>query len=126
MYPNDIKYSQAHTWVKVEGAIAYIGITHYAQKQLKDIVFANIYQDNDMVISGESFGTLESVKSVSDVIAPVSGKIIEINSVVLDNPEKINEDPYGVGMLLKVEISDKTQLNELMTATEYEAMIQQL
>lgn len=123
MYPEDLKYSKSHEWVRMEGNIATIGITHFAQDSLGDVVFVEIVEDGEMVEADEIMGTVESVKAVSDLISPVSGKVIEFNQEVLDSPELINSDPYGDGWLIKVEIEDTSCLDELLSAAEYEEFV---
>lgn len=124
MYPQDLLYSPAHTWIRVDGRTARVGITHYAQKQLRDLVFANIYTDLETITAGESFGTLESVKSISDVIALVTARIVAVNQLIIDQPEVINKDPYGQGYLLEVEIDEAGQLATLLDAAQYRALVQ--
>jgi len=123
IFPDDIKYTKEHEWVKVNGNIATIGITDYAQEQLGDIVYVELPDDNEIVTKGDAFGVVESVKSVSDVNAPVSGKVVEKNDPLKDNPETINEDPYNEGWICRLEMSDKGDLGDLMNAEEYEAFV---
>ena len=118
--PADLKYSNDHEWVRMEGDIAYIGITDYAQDALGDLVFVNLPEVGDEVTAGESFGDVESVKAVSDVLSPVNGTICEVNEELLDAPELLNSDPYGA-WIIKVENADG--LDDLMDAAEYEAFI---
>ena len=118
--PADLKYSNDHEWVKMDGDIALIGITDYAQDALGDLVFVNLPEVGDEVTAGESFGDVESVKAVSDVLSPVNGTICEVNEELLDAPELLNSDPYGA-WIIKVEGADG--LNDLMDAAAYEAFI---
>ena len=122
-FPEDLKYSKEHEWVLVEGSVATVGITDYAQDQLGDIVFVELPGIGDKVSKEDAFGVVESVKAVSDVYAPVSGKVLEINDDLPENPEMVNEDPYGDGWLIKIEMSDPEELQDLMTATEYEEYV---
>jgi len=122
-FPEDLKYSKEHEWVLVEGNIATIGITDFAQDQLGDIVFVELPAVGDKVSKEDAFGVVESVKAVSDIYAPVTGKVLEVNDDLPENPEMINEDSYGDGWMIKIEMSDKDELNDLMTATEYEEYV---
>ncbi len=119
--PQELKYSQDHEWVRVEGNTAYIGITDYAQDQLGDIVYVDISaQEGDEVASGEAFGSVEAVKTVSDLFMPVSGKLIEINEDLNSEPEKINSDPFGAGWIIKIELSNASELDALLDAAAYQ------
>ncbi|MBI4515337.1 MAG: glycine cleavage system protein GcvH [Deltaproteobacteria bacterium] len=122
-FPEDLKYSKEHEWVLVEGGVATVGITDYAQEQLGDIVFVELPAVGDKVSKDEAFGVVESVKAVSDVFAPISGAVLEVNDDLPDSPDMLNEDPYGDGWIIKVEMSDKTDLDDLMTAAEYEQYV---
>ena len=122
-FPEDLKYSKEHEWVLVEGNVATVGITDYAQDQLGDIVFVELPGLGDKVSKEDAFGVVESVKAVSDVYAPVSGKVLEVNDDLPENPEMLNEDPYGDGWLIKIEMNDIEELQDLMTATEYEEYV---
>jgi len=122
-FPEDLKYSKEHEWVLVEDNVATVGITDYAQDQLGDIVFVELPAIGDKVSKEDAFGVVESVKAVSDIYAPVSGKVLEINDDLSDNPEMVNEDPYGDGWMIKIEINDPDELQELMTAAEYEEYV---
>lgn len=122
-FPEDLKYSKEHEWVLVEGKTATIGITEYAQDQLGDIVFVELPAVGDKTSKEDAFGVVESVKAVSDVYAPVSGTVIEVNDDLPENPEIINEDPYGDGWMIKLDLSDPDELDDLMTAEEYEAYV---
>jgi glycine cleavage system H protein len=123
MYPPDYRYTKDHEWVKVEGSSATIGITDYAQHELGDVVFAELPKVGARLKSGESFGTVESVKAVSDVFAPVSGEITEINSALVDSPETINRDPHGSAWLVKMRLTDPQEVSGLMDASSYETYI---
>ena len=121
--PENLKYTKDHEWVKIDGSEAVIGITEYAQGELGDIVFVDLDPDMEEITNGESFGTIEAVKTVSDMFAPCNGKVIEINSNLEDTPEIINTDPYGDGWIIKVELSDPSELDELLDSTAYQAQI---
>ena len=123
--PNNLKYTKEHEWVLVEGNIGTIGVTDYAQGELGDVVFVDIDPSLTEVKKGESIGTIEAVKTVSDIFAPFTGKVIELNELLKDSPEVVNSDPYGSGWMLKVEISDASELNDLLDATAYQALIGQ-
>jgi len=122
-FPEDLRYTREHEWVLVEGNIATIGITDYAQDQLGDVVYVELPAVGDKVSREDAFGVVESVKAVSDVYAPVSGEVVEVNDDLTENPGMINEDPYGDGWFIKVEMSDPSELEELMSAEEYRAYI---
>lgn len=121
--PNELKYSEEHEWVRVEGNKAYIGITDFAQSELGDIVFVELPEVGDDVDQDGSFGSVESVKTVSELYAPISGKILEVNTKLEDAPELVNEAPYGDGWMIVVEISDESELDKLMTADQYKEMV---
>lgn len=121
--PAELKYSKDHEWVKIEGNQAKIGITDYAQSQLGDVVFVEVPTVDTNVAVGAGFSVVESVKAVSDIYAPVSGVIIEVNEALADTPEIINEDPYGEGWLVVVEIGNEADLGELLSSEEYEKLI---
>ncbi|MFB6276545.1 MAG: glycine cleavage system protein GcvH [Halothece sp.] len=123
-YPNDLKYLDSHEYVRVEGETATIGISAFAVDQLGDIVFVELPDVDDTLEKGETFGTVESVKAVEDMYAPVSGKVIEQNTAVVDAPETIAEDPYGQGWLLKVEMSNPEEVNDVLSADEYRAKVE--
>ena len=122
-FPEDLKYSKEHEWVLVEGNVATVGITDYAQDQLGDIVFVELPAIGDKVSKEDAFGVVESVKAVSDIYAPVSGKVLEANDDLPENPEMLNEDPYGDGWIIKIEMNDPDELADLMSAKEYEAYV---
>ena len=121
--PTDLKYTKDHEWVKIEGDNATIGITDYAQGELGDIVYVEIESLGDELNKEEIFGSVEAVKTVSDLFIPVSGKITEMNESLEDNPELINEDPYGEGWIIKMEIKDVSEIEQLLTAQAYKELI---
>ena len=123
--PDNLKYSTDHEWISVDGNIGTIGITDYAQGELGDIVFVDIESDLSEIKKGESLGTIEAVKTVSDVFGPFSGKVIEINSALAEKPEVINSDPYGEGWMIKAEISDLTELDSLLDSAAYKQLLGQ-
>lgn len=118
--PENLKYSQDHEWVRVEGNVAVVGITDYAQSELGDIVFVDIQTEGEELQQGELFGNIEAVKTVADALMPVSGKVIEVNSELGSAPESVNSDPYGKGWMIKVEMSNPDELGELLDAAAYE------
>lgn len=122
-FPADLKYTKDHEWIRVDGDVAYVGITDYAQGELGEIVFVDITTEDEVVAKEEVFGTIEAVKTVSDLFMPVSGEVIEANAELDDKPELVNEDVYGNGWLIKISVSDPSELDELMSAAEYEQMI---
>lgn len=124
LIPQDLFYSEEHEWVKVNEDSLIIGITDFAQEQLTDIVYVELPEEGSSIATGEGFGVVESVKSVSDIYAPVTGQIISVNENVIDAPEMINESPYEDGWLVKVKIEDESQLDDLMGADEYKAFIE--
>ena len=121
--PSELKYSKEHEWVKVEGQTATIGITDFAQSELGDIVFVELPEAEDELTEGETFGSVESVKTVSELYSPVSGKVIEVNEGLEDEPEAVNESPYEKAWMVKVELSHESQLDALLSAADYEQMI---
>ncbi|HBW38126.1 glycine cleavage system protein GcvH [Desulfosporosinus sp. BICA1-9] len=123
MNPTDIKYSKTHEWAKAEGNIITSGITDHAQTSLGDVVFVELPEIRATVSAGEAYGTIESVKAVSDVVAAVSGKVIEINEAVIDAPDTLNNDPYGEGWLIKIEAEDLSELESMMSVSEYETFV---
>ncbi len=122
-FPKELKYTTDHEWLKVEGNVGYIGITDFAQGELGDVVFIDIASDLQEVAKGSSFGTIEAVKTVSDMFAPVSGKVLEVNPKLGDEPQLLNSDPYGEGWIIKIEISDLSEAASLMDAAAYEAQL---
>ena len=124
-FPTNIKYTKEHEWISVQKNIGTIGITDYAQGELGDVVYIDIDPNKEEVKKGESFGTIEAVKTVSDIFAPVSGKIIEVNKELTNSPEVINSDPYGLGWMLKIEIKDQNELGDLLNAEQYRELVDQ-
>ncbi len=121
--PDNLKYSDDHEWIKVEGSFGVIGITDHAQSELGDIVYVDIEEDLSELKAGEVFGTIEAVKTVADLLAPASGKVAEINAKLSDAPELINSDPYGEGWIVKIELSDPSELDKLLDAEAYKKLI---
>ena len=124
MYPDDLKYSAEHEWVRMGGNIAEIGVTVFARVSLGNVVFVDLPEVGAKVEQFAKFGEIESVKTVSDLFSPISGKIIEINLEIVDNPSVINDDPYRSGWLIKVEITDPSQLDKLMDSEAYKSMVE--
>lgn len=122
--PENLKYTNEHEWIRVEGDNAVIGITAFAQGELGDIVFVEIETEGETLGIGETFGTIEAVKTVSDLFMPVSGKVLEINPALEASPELVNKDAYGQGWLIKISIDDPSELDELLSAEEYQAMLE--
>lgn len=123
MNPVELKYNKEHEYAKVEGNIVTLGITDHAQESLGDVVFVELPDEGATLTAGKSYGTVESVKAVSDLTASISGKVVEVNSLALDTPELLNTDPYGEGWLIKVEVDDLSSLKSMMTVEEYEAFL---
>ncbi|MEX2595956.1 MAG: glycine cleavage system protein GcvH [Salibacteraceae bacterium] len=121
--PAELKYTKDHEWIKIDGDIATIGVTDYAQSELGDIVYLEIETEGETLDREDVFGTVEAVKTVSDLFMPVSGEVIEVNSQLADTPEMINNDPYTEGWMIKVKISDPDQLNELLSAEAYKGEV---
>lgn len=121
--PSELKYSKEHEWVKVDGNTVTIGITEYAQGELGDIVFVELPEVDDEINEGDTFGSVESVKTVSELYAPVSGKVVESNEELEDSPEFVNESPYEKAWMVKVELSDESQLDDLLSADQYKEII---
>lgn len=121
--PAELKYTKDHEWVKIEGNIAIVGITDFAQGELGDIVYVDVDSVDEELQSGEVFGSVEAVKTVSDLYLPVSGKIVELNEELEDQPELINSDPYGKGWIIKVEMADDADMSELLSAEDYQNVI---
>ncbi|MBI5588060.1 MAG: glycine cleavage system protein GcvH [Deltaproteobacteria bacterium] len=124
-FPKDLKYTKEHEWVKVEGNIATVGITDYAQDSLGDVVYVELPQEGGTVTKHEPFGVVESVKAVSDLYSPLSGSVTEVNDAIIDSPEAINEDPYGDAWMIKVEVGNDSELGDLLTAEEYQKFIEE-
>ncbi|MGB3182426.1 MAG: glycine cleavage system protein GcvH [Cyclobacteriaceae bacterium] len=121
--PSTLKYTKDHEWIRIEGDEAYIGVTDFAQGELGDIVYVEIETEGDEIESGEIFGTVEAVKTVSDLFMPLSGKVLEVNEELESAPETVNEDPYEKGWMIKISISDKSQVDELLSADQYKEVI---
>jgi glycine cleavage system H protein len=120
--PEELQYTRSHEWVRTEGDTATVGITDHAQDELGDIVFVELPEQGSTFGAGDSFGTVESVKAVSDLYAPVGGEVVEVNEALNDSPEKINEDPYGEGWIIKLRVSDEVNL---LSASDYERFIEE-
>lgn len=122
-YPENYSYTKEHEWVSVEGDIATVGITFHAQKELGDIVYVDLPKVNSAIETGKTFGSVESVKAVSDIYAPVSGEVVEINQVLSGAPEKLNEDPHGAAWLIRIKLSNPAEVRSLLSAAEYQSYI---
>ncbi len=122
-FPSNLKYTKDHEWVLIEGTTAVVGITDFAQSELGDIVFVEIETEGENLNIGDTFGTIEAVKTVSDLFMPLSGEITEFNKSLEQNPEKVNDEPYGEGWMIKIKIDDPAQLEELMSSEDYEKMV---
>ena len=117
--PNDLKYTNDHEWIRIEGDVAIVGVTDFAQGELGDIVYVEVETVGEELEKEEVFGTVEAVKTVSDLFMPLSGEVFEFNELLETNPEKVNEDPYGDGWMIKIKITDKSQVDQLLTAEDY-------
>jgi glycine cleavage system H protein len=124
MYPQEFLYTKEHEWIRVDEKIGTIGITDHAQKELGDIVYVELPKPGEHVAANESFGTVESVKAVSELYSPVSGEVAAVNNKLQNNPEMLNSDPHGEAWLVEVRLSDRSEIEKLMTVDEYEAYIQ--
>jgi len=124
-FPENLKYTNDHEWIRIEGNSGTIGITEYAQGELGDVVFVDIDPNISELKKGESFGTIEAVKTVSDMFAPCSGRVLELNKELTDSPELINNDPYGKGWMIKIEISDTSELDGLLDSAAYRKLVGQ-
>jgi glycine cleavage system H protein len=122
-FPNDLKYTNDHEWIRVEGNVGTIGVTAHAAGELGDVVYVDIAEDLAEIKNGETFGTIEAVKTVADLYAPVSGKVIEINKALNDAPETVNNEPYAGGWMVKVELSNPSELDALMDVAAYKELI---
>ena len=122
-FPSELKYTKDHEWVRVEGNEAYIGITDFAQRELGDIVYLDINTVGEEVEADKEFGTVEAVKTVSDLFMPITSTVLEVNSELNDNPELVNSDPYGKGWMVKVTLSDASQVDSLLSADDYKALV---
>jgi glycine cleavage system H protein len=123
MYPNEYRYTKDHEWIKMDGSVGTIGITDYAQAELGDVVFVELPKVGAQVKAGQSFGTVESVKAVSEIFSPVTGEVTETNAALADSPEKINQDPHAAAWLVKVKLADPKEVSDLMDAAAYQAYI---
>ena len=121
--PNELKYTKDHEWISIDGDVATIGITEFAQGELGDIVYVEVETVDEELDSEEVFGTVEAVKTVSDLFMPMAGELIEFNELLETNPEKVNEDPYGDGWMIKVKISNSSEIEELLSASQYSELI---
>lgn len=121
--PQELKYTSEHEWIRVEGNVAYVGITDYAQEQLGDIVFVDVPSVGETLEAGEVFGTIEVVKTVSDLFLPVAGEVLEANEALEENPELVNQDPYGEGWIIKLKLSDVSAVADLLDVEGYKAVI---
>jgi glycine cleavage system H protein len=122
-YPDNLKYTREHEWLRVEGNEGAIGITAFAQKELGDIVFIDIDTEGETLAAGEKFGAIEAVKTVSDLFMPVGGKVLSVNPALEAAPETVNTDPYGEGWMIRIQFTNPAELNELMTTAEYEELV---
>lgn len=121
--PQNLRYTKDHEWVRLEGDVAVVGITDFAQGELGDIVFVEIETEGEELAAEEVFGTVEAVKTVSDLFMPVAGEVLEVNSAIADNPALVNEDPYGEGWMIKVKVSNTADVSALLDAAGYEAIV---
>lgn len=126
MHPEDLKYTASHEWVRVEDDLATIGITDHAQSELGDIVYVELPEVGATLQKGGMFGTIESIKTVSDLITPVSGEVVEVNEELPELPEHVNESPYGTGWMIIVKLEDPTEMEDLMTSDQYEEFLEKL
>lgn len=122
-FPTNVKYTNEHEWIRLEGDEAYVGITDYAQEQLGDIVFVDVTTEGETLEKGKVFGTIEVVKTVSDLFLPIGGEVLEINPELEEHPELVNKDPYGDGWLIKIKPTDTTEMDELLDAEAYKQII---
>ena len=121
--PAELRYTKEHEWIRVEGDVAYVGITDYAQSELGEIVFLDINTEGETIAQSEVFGSVEAVKTVSDLNMPVTGEVLEVNEAINDNPERVNSDPYGEGWMIKIQVADPAELDTLLDAAAYQALI---
>jgi glycine cleavage system H protein len=121
--PDNLKYTKDHEWIRVEGSTGYVGISDYAQGELGDIIYIDVTTIGETLGMGDTFGTIEAVKTVSDCYAPISGKITEFNSAINDNPAIVNQDPYGAGWIIKMEITNSAELDELLSPADYKTQV---
>lgn len=120
--PQELQYTKSHEWVRMEDGVATVGITDHAQEELGDVVFVELPEEGDSLNAGDTFGTIESVKAVSDLYAPMGGEVVEVNGALNDTPEQVNEDPYGEGWILKIQTSEEA---DLLSAEEYEKVVEE-
>ncbi len=123
MYPDNLKYTKDHEWIQIKGDTGIVGVTFFAQKELGDVVFVELPEVGRRVKAGEEFGTIESVKAVSEIYSPVSGEVLEVNSALRDNPETVNQDPYAGGWILKLRLSAPAEVAGLMDAASYRSLV---
>lgn len=121
--PAELRYTKEHEWIRVEGDVAYVGITDYAQSELGEIVFVDINTEGETVNQNEVFGSVEAVKTVSDLNMPVTGEVLEVNETINNQPELVNNDPYGEGWMIKIQVADHAELDTLLDAAAYQALI---
>jgi glycine cleavage system H protein len=124
VYPEDLRYTKEHEWVRLSGEVGAIGITHYAQSELGDIVYVELPDKGAAVVAGETFGTVESVKAVSELYAPVSGEVVEVNEALGGGPEVLNKDPYGEGWLIRIRLANPAETESLMSMVQYRKFIE--
>lgn len=124
-YPDDRRYTKSHEWIRIDGDVATVGISDHAQKELGEVVFVDLPEPGEIFDAKEEFGTIESVKAVSELFLPVAGEIVEVNKVLADEPGAVNEDPHGDGWLVKIKVSSDVELDELMGAADYEKFIEE-
>jgi len=122
-FPENIKYTREHEWIRLEGDTAYVGITDYAQSELGEIVFVDVDTIGETIQQGEVFGSVEAVKTVSDLNMPVTGEVLEFNETLNDQPELVNNDPYGEGWMIKIKVADANEMNSLLDAAGYQAIL---
>ena len=122
-FPNDVKYTKDHEWLRIDGDEAFVGITHFAQSELGDIVFIDVDTEGESLEKEEVFGSVEAVKTVSDLFMPINGEVLEFNTNLEDNPELINSDPYGEGWIIRVSVSNANELEELLNSEDYKKLV---
>ena len=122
-FPNDVKYTKDHEWLRIDGDEAFVGITHFAQSELGDIVFIDVDTEGESLEKEEVFGSVEAVKTVSDLFMPINGEVLEFNKNLEDNPELINSDPYGEGWIIRVSVSNTDELEELLSSEDYKKLV---
>lgn len=122
-FPENLKYSKDHEWIRVEGETAFVGITEFAQSELGEIVYVDVTTEGETIAKDKEFGSVEAVKTVSEILMPVSGEILEVNAELEEKPELINEDPYGKGWIIKIAVSNASEVDELLSAADYKNLI---